>query len=172
VSTISSVLDSERGLPLDGYFKADLDRLRNENRKLIEIGLFADTRKDQNNFSNLVELMSAIARFGVYSNHHDYVIGVHPRRIPFFQSVFGFKPVSSIKKYGMLNAAPVVLLHACGNEMEIRALTANQSIYSGTEDLDFANRYQFNPQNFISNSELDISIDSIIGKIWRPSIAA
>jgi len=167
VSTISSVLDSNRGLPLDGYFKQDLDKLRSEGRKLIEIGLFADTRKDENNFSNLVELMSAIARFGVYSNHHDYVIGVHPRRASFFSSIFGFKLISTVKQYGVLNSAPVVLLHACGKEMETVALAANTKIYSADCDLDFDSRYKFNPQNFISNIEFDLTVDNIIRKIWN-----
>src|SRR5687768_7511746 len=65
VSTVSAVLDSERGLPLDNYYTDDLNKMRDEGKSLIEIGLLADSR-GRGNFSNIIGLMSGIARFGVY----------------------------------------------------------------------------------------------------------
>ncbi|MFM7903595.1 MAG: N-acyl amino acid synthase FeeM domain-containing protein, partial [Bacteroidota bacterium] len=117
VSTVSAVLDSNRGLPLDHYYQNELDQLRQEGKKLIEIGLLADTRA-AGNFQNITELMSGIARFGVYSDNHDYVIGVHPRRMAFFNQVFGFKQVGEVRDYGKLRTAPVVLLHANGIDLQ------------------------------------------------------
>src|SRR5437773_1388816 len=65
VCTVSAVLDSDRGLPLDNYYKRELNELRKQNKKLIEIGLLADARQ-ANSFSNIVDLMGGIARFGVF----------------------------------------------------------------------------------------------------------
>ena len=36
VCTVSGVLDSENGLPLDTYYKPELDQLRAEGKKLID----------------------------------------------------------------------------------------------------------------------------------------
>ena len=55
VCTVSAVLDSDSGLPLDHYYKEELDKMRNEGKKLIEIGLLADTRA-AGNFNNITGL--------------------------------------------------------------------------------------------------------------------
>lgn len=166
VCTVSGVLDSERGLPLDNYYKRELDQLRNEGKHLIEIGLLADAR-GRNNFSNILELMSGVARFGVYSNHHDYVVGVHPRRVNFFHQTFGFKPVGEIRGYESLNTAPVILLHANGKALETLSREAPQKIYNEPLNFDFDSRYQFNPENFISRPEFASSVERFIGTIWN-----
>jgi N-acyl amino acid synthase FeeM len=166
VCTVSAVLDSIKGLPLDNYYKGELNQLRSENKKLIEIGLLADAR-GLGNLSSITDLMAGIARFGVYSNHHDYVIGVHPRRIKFFQKVFGFEPVGDIKDYGKLKTAPVVLLHAHGKDLEVISRKINAEIYYDPKDFDFSNRYQFNPDNFISDNEFNESVEVFIKNIWK-----
>ncbi len=165
VCTVSAVLDSERGLPLDSYYKKELDVLRKQNKNLIEIGLLADARKE-NSFSDIVDLMAGIARFGVYSNHHDYVIGVHPRRINFFKNTFGFEPLGEVKDYSKLKTAPVVLLHACGKALETASLKTNTEIYTDQGEFDFSNRYNFNPHNFISVSEFSTSVENFLRRIW------
>jgi hypothetical protein len=167
VCTISGVLDSNNGLPLDHYYKAELDSLRDQNRKLIEIGLLADAR-GLNNFSNIVELMSGIARFGVFSDHHDFVIGVNPRRVNFFKNTFGFDTVGEVRNYGKLNTAPVILLHACGKDLEIASLEINRKIYDTAIYYDFANRFKFNPENQISAKEFTSSVEHFIKSIWKP----
>src|SRR6185369_16182219 len=139
VCTVSAVLDSKKGLPLDSYYRQELNQMRKQNKKLIEIGLLADVR-ESNSFSNIVDLMTGIARFGVYSDHHDYVIGVHPRRINFFRQTFGFETVGDVKDYSKLRTAPVILMHACGKDLEIARLEANTEIYSGPKDFNFENR--------------------------------
>jgi hypothetical protein len=165
VCTVSAVLDSERGLPLDHYYGEELNMLRGEGRKLIEIGLLADSRK-KGNFSDITGLMSCIARFGVFSDHHDFVIGVHPRRMPFFNQVFGFKQVGEVRDYGKLKTAPVALLHANGRDLQNETFELNKTIYSDPMNLDFAERFQFNPGNYIDSSEFSDSVAGFIQKIW------
>src|SRR5437773_702311 len=116
--TISAVLDSRKGLPLDAYFKKELDQLRKAGKKLIEIGLLACSRDKGTNPFQTVKLLSSVARFGVFSHHHDYVIGVHPRRAAFFQKIFGFHSIGESKAYHRLRKADVILLHADGQHFE------------------------------------------------------
>jgi len=166
VCTVSAVLDSVNGLPLDNYYKEDLDLLRNNGKKLIEIGLLADAR-GTGKLSSITDLLSSIGRFGVFSDHHDFVVGVHPRRVKFFESIFGFKTLGSIKGYGKLNTAPVVLLYAHGKDLEVAAKDVNIEIYKDSKDFDFARRYQFNPNNFISDNEFSESVENFIQSLWQ-----
>jgi len=168
VCTASAVLDSDRGLPLDSYYKKELDQLRRADRKLIEIGLLADARGSKN-MQEIVDLLQCVAKFGVHNNHHDYVIGVNPRRLNFFKEVFGFKPYGAPKDYEKLKAAPVVLLYAHGKELETISLEANARIYFEATDLDFDNRYKFNPGNFISPAEFKSTVEVFIRKVWNSS---
>jgi hypothetical protein len=142
VCSVSAVRDSKHGLPLDTYFHEELDELRNDNKKLIEIGLLAN-QSDKASPFYIIELLSSIARFGVYSNFHDYVIGVHPRRALFFKQLFGLNQIGESKKYHQLHDAEVVLLHANGNDFETLSLKAIQAIYYHETKLDFRNRFRF-----------------------------
>jgi len=142
VCSVSAVLDSSHLLPLDKCFHDELDGLRNENRKLIEIGLLANKSEKASPFY-IMELLSSIARFGVYSNFHDYVIGVHPRRAMFFKQFFGFNQVGKSKKYHGLRDADVILLHASGQDFETLAQKASHAVYFEETDLKFENRFRF-----------------------------
>jgi len=142
VCSVSAVLDSKHGLPLDAYFHHELERMRKENKKLIEIGLLANQSEKASPFY-IIELLSSIARFGVYSDFHDYVIGVHPRRAKFFKHFFGFNQVGVPKKYYKLHDAEVILLHAGGQEFETLAQKASHAIYFEETDLKFDNRFRF-----------------------------
>lgn len=166
VCTVSALMDGERGLPLDNYYKKELDQLRNNGHKLIEIGLLADSRGTPN-MQNIVELMQCTGRFGVFSDHHDFVIGINPRRVNFYKSVFGFKPVGLERDYGKLQKAPVVLMHTNTKEIETFALDAISALYDNSHNLNFANRYKFNPDNFISPMEFKDTVEVFIRKIWN-----
>jgi len=142
VCSVSAVLDSSKGLPLDVYFHKELEGLRKENKKLIEIGLLANISENASPFY-MIELLSSIARFGVYSNYHDYVIGVHPRRAKFFKHFFGFNQIGASKKYHALRSADVILLHASGHEFETLSQKASHAVYFEETELKFENRFRF-----------------------------
>src|SRR5439155_1242824 len=84
--TASAVTDSKLGLPLDNYYKAELDQLRAQGKKLIEIGLVADASEKQS-FTDVIELMNSVARFGVYMKHIDFVVGINPRRVNLYKKL-------------------------------------------------------------------------------------
>src|SRR6185436_1846539 len=58
ICTISAVLDSRKGLPLDSYFKKELDEMRKQKKKLMEIGLLASVR-DAINPAQTIEMLSS-----------------------------------------------------------------------------------------------------------------
>lgn len=142
VCSVSAVLDSNKRLPLDAYFHEELNGLRRENKNLIEIGLLANNTERATPIY-IIELLSSIAHFGVYSNFHDYVIGVHPRRSNFFKYFFGFNQIGESKKYDKLHHADVILLHANGQQFETLAQKASHAVYFEETDLEFKNRFKF-----------------------------
>lgn len=108
--TISCVLDTENGLPLDSYYNVELNDLRQRGAKLAEIGLLADSNENTNP-STLLDLQRQALQFGLHAGHAEFVIGVHPRHVRYYRTLFGFEPIGEEKQYVHLNDAPVVLLH-------------------------------------------------------------
>ena len=167
VCTASAVLDGPQGLPLDAYYKKELNQLRKEGRKLIEIGLLADTRGTAN-VNEIMDLISAISRFGGFSGHHDYVIGVNPKRINLFSRIFGVKLYGEVKDYDALKAAPVVLMHVKTKDLEQNIRRAISRMCNVPLSLNFAHRFKFNPNNFIPAVEFGGTIETFIKMIWNP----
>ena len=164
ICSLSGVLDSEEnGLPLDRHYKEELDHLRNDGSRLIEIGLLADIR-ESNTMKSIIELMSAVAKFGVFSNHLDVVIGVNPRRAEFFKRIFGCEIIGDLKRYENLNVAPVVLLYATNKNLRTVSLKANEEILKSPLNLAFASRYNFETPQF-NNSRISRFINSYWSKV-------
>jgi hypothetical protein len=166
ICSVSAVLDSNHGLPLDAHFQKELDGLRNENKKLIEIGLLANRSEKASPFY-MIELLSSIARFGVYSNFHDYVIGVHPRRAKFFHHFFGFNQVGPAKKYHKLHDAEVILLYAGGKDFETMAQKASHAIYFKETELTFESRFRFIALASLLPYKVIIYIGTFFIRLWQ-----
>ena len=166
VCSVSAVRDSKYGLPLDAYFHNELNALRIQNKKLIEIGLLANVSERAGPFY-IIELLSSIARFGVYSNYHDYVIGVHPRRAAFYKNLFGLQQIGESRKYHQLHEAEVILLHASGQDFEPLTLKATKAIYFNETDLNFKNRFRFIRMASLKPFVLINQLFTILKKLWR-----
>jgi hypothetical protein len=118
VGTISAYADGPDGLPLDTVYNAELQALRAQGRKLVEVGLFADRREHMSRSSEgLFELMRFGFNFGLYRQADDIVIGVHPRHAPFYMRFVGFEQIGQVRRYPTVKDRAVVLLrldlHAC-----------------------------------------------------------
>lgn len=113
VSTITSMLDHpEHGLPLDSVYPDELAALRQQGHKLVEVGLFADRRKEfDRSIYCLLDLMRWATYFAVEMLQTPYaVIGVHPHHAKFYSKILGFQPMGEVEAYGTVNDAPVQLL--------------------------------------------------------------
>ena len=166
VCSVSAVLDSDTGLPLDAYFGDEIGALRKKNKKLIEIGLLASVKKFTH-FTHMIELLSSVARFGVFSDFHDYVIGVHPRRKAFFKEVYDFKQIGEAKIYHKLRRAEVALLYADAKHFETRAKKAWKDIYDSQRDLRFDERFVFEKADDVQGHETSDYFISFIRKMKR-----
>src|SRR5204862_2013988 len=65
IATMSLFMDGEQGLPMDEAFKAEIDGLRSQGRKIVEVGALAHRREDPHRgievFLTLARMCSAYA---------------------------------------------------------------------------------------------------------------
>jgi hypothetical protein len=110
-TTLTTVHDSELGLPLDSVYRRELDALRASGRLLSETGLFADRREGiGRSVSALLNLMRLAFYFALRDDNATLVIGVHPHHCGFYERLFGFEKLGDVKSYGAVQGAAVVLL--------------------------------------------------------------
>lgn len=113
VGTISAIHDGELGLPLDAVYHKELDALRQQGRRMLEIGLFADRRQDiDRSFITILELMRFTFYFGYHQGTTDCICGIPPRRAKLYARAFGFEIIGEPTSYASVLDNPVVLLRS------------------------------------------------------------
>lgn len=111
VATMTAILDNPAGLPLDTVYKTELDAMRADGRRLMELGLFADRRERiGRSLTAILELMRYVFHFGMVNQRTDGVIGVHPRHAAFYTKYFSFRIAGRETTYATVKDRPVILL--------------------------------------------------------------
>ena len=112
VSTLTATADSQAGLRLDRVYPQQLGQLRREDRRLLEVGFFADRRT---HFDRCIEALFHLSRYAlhyaVYCQLTDILVGVHPRHSMFYERSLGFQILGDASSHPDYNDQPVVLLH-------------------------------------------------------------
>lgn len=109
-TTLTVIPDSPRGLPLDQVYPELLDRLRRQNRRLMEVGLLADDRAQGGKAQAYAFSTMRIAAYRALYTQSDTVIGVHPHHINFYVRIMGFEVIGPLRSYPTVNNRPVVPL--------------------------------------------------------------
>jgi hypothetical protein len=155
-STLTAFADNPAGLPLDRVYGAELQALRAEGRVLMEVGLFADRRKQLSRTAEaLFQLMRYAFYYGLRSRITDFVIGVHPRHARFYTRAFGFETLGQAKSYPAVNNRPVVLLRGdLDSKLKLRPLhpALEYFVANPIDDGQFCQRYNFDPHEIESSS--------------------
>ncbi len=111
VTTMSAFVDGDRPLPLDGPFRPALDQLRAEERRLMEVGLFADRRETiARSLNGLLQLMRYAFFYAIHEQVNDVVIGVRPQHASFYERCFGFEAIGAPVPGVAWHGAPLVPL--------------------------------------------------------------
>jgi hypothetical protein len=110
VGTITVGLDSRMGLTIDEMYKAEVDQLRAQGRRVAEVTKLAidENIKSKRVLGSLFHIAVIYAR-----NIHestDFVIEVNPRHAPFYERMLGFKPLGPEKLCARVNAPAVLLV--------------------------------------------------------------
>jgi hypothetical protein len=139
VGTVSLVLDSRLGLPMDAVYPAELARLRGERRVLAEVGALSVAPALRH--SGLVHLLNKVMfrvareRCGV----DDLVIAVHPRAQDLYRAALLFERIGDVRSYAGLNASAL----AVALRLDLRTFRARALAAFGPRPATVANAYHF-----------------------------
>ena len=117
VGTMALCFDSEDGLPADETFKAELDSLRAQSRRLCEpsrLAIDKDTPK---------RVFAALMHISYIYSHRmhlftDYVIEVNPRHAVFYKRMLGFQDFGPERICARVDAPAVLLRLECEHMAE------------------------------------------------------
>lgn len=104
--TMTLIGDSEHLLPSDKIYSDILNRLREENNKLVEVSSLTGT----NGFSVFRYLCRFSVGFSKCMGYNNMVVSVHPHHVPFYNRMFAFKKIADERVYEDVNNNPAVLL--------------------------------------------------------------
>lgn len=109
-STLTIMPDGRQGLPLEAVYPLEIDGLRRQGRKLLEVGLLADRREEIKRYINSLMCMFMYPWFFARYTGHDIVCGVHPHHAEFYEKAFGFVQLGPARTYPRVKDHPVTLL--------------------------------------------------------------
>jgi hypothetical protein len=98
IGTISLVLDSPLGLPMEESFGEELDGLRQQGRRIAEVSSLA-VAKGCRNLGVFVRLCKYMTLYAIHAGLDDLCIGISPEHAPFFQEVYLFEPLGDVRSY-------------------------------------------------------------------------
>lgn len=121
LGTISIIVDSPCGLPMDNLFPREIQRLRGEGRKLAEVSLLSMVHHNRKkkmfsltNFEKQLQLFRLFKIVYEYARHiagvTDLVIGVHPKHETLYKYLM-FNTLGSPKSYPEARGNPALPMH-------------------------------------------------------------
>jgi hypothetical protein len=129
IATISIYPDSDLGMPLDTLYQQEIDQLRQQKRRLAEVGILAS----EPNFRSLgcsIPLMLNKMMY-LYASQYlkldDLVITVNPKHRHFYVNILLFEAIGAIKSYSNVNNNPAILLKFDLNVAEERFYNVYQN---------------------------------------------
>jgi hypothetical protein len=114
VATVSLIADSERRLPCDALWAADLARFRAGGRRVAEVSALAVSEGWRTTGLRLLKpLVRAVGVYGRDIARVDTLcIAVNPRHVAFYEAFLRFRRFGSLKPCDAVNGAPAVGLYA------------------------------------------------------------
>jgi len=129
VSSLSEISDTEAfGLPMDDLYRRELDALRQQGRKIVEMSALVTPQKLQ--WRNLFLYLARVAYwYSIYLGVNDMCIAVNPKHVNFYKSIFLFEDFGPVRHYPKVNAPAVAL--------RINMDTIREKIIAAYDQLDF-----------------------------------
>lgn len=110
-ATITLVFDSSQRLPCDEIYGTELDALRAQGRRLVEVTRLAIDEEHQRSKALLVRLFNFSYVFAKrVRGFDDFVIEVNPRHVNYYRRLLAFEPAGPERACPRVQGAPAVLL--------------------------------------------------------------
>lgn len=109
VATVSLMLDSQLGLPMQSLFFDELAALRRKGRRLAEVGALA-IRKEHRGSGLVMMVYKALWHTAALLGVQNLVVAVHPNSQPEYTSPLRFVPLcSGVRRYPGLEASALAV---------------------------------------------------------------
>jgi GNAT superfamily N-acetyltransferase len=110
VGTMTLIVDSQLGLPMDQIYADNLGTLRGERQQLTEAsGLALDPECRRSGVAILMRLIRLITLYAAeVLRSSDICIAVNPRHATFYRKALYFQDFGAMKQYAKVNGAPAV----------------------------------------------------------------
>jgi hypothetical protein len=108
VATLSVVPDTELcGLPMESVYRAEIEALRQQGRRLAEATSLADQDLGIHEFVRVFKTLIRVGmQYHVRQGGDSWVIAVNPRHRGFYQKVLGFVPLGPRRAYPFVQGHP------------------------------------------------------------------
>ncbi|MBA4388434.1 MAG: hypothetical protein C0404_10670 [Verrucomicrobia bacterium] len=112
IATLTIVFDSDVGLPADGLYRDELDRLRSRGRRLCEIISLSSEETDKRQAIEVLKHMFKVAYLMACKlvDATDFIITVNPHHSAYYERKLLFKRQGNVRSYEKVSGAPAVLL--------------------------------------------------------------
>lgn len=109
ISTLTEIFDTEAfGLPMDIIYKPELDSLRAEGRRVVELSALVTPPKLR--WRNLFMLLAQVMyQYSVYRGVDDLCIAVNPKHVSFYKTILLFEDFGPERHYPRVDAPAVAL---------------------------------------------------------------
>ena len=109
IATLTHIFDSRLfGLPMDAIYHDELNALRNNGRRLVELGTLATSNQiDCNNI--FIYLFRAVFWYSIYTGANDFCIMINPEHVNLYKALFFFEDLGEERYYPKVGAPAVAL---------------------------------------------------------------
>lgn len=151
IGTLTLGLDTQQnGLLVEELYKAEIDQLRSEGRKVCELTKLAvdQSRGSKQVLASLFHISYIYGR--VLQKYTDVVIEVNPKHVAFYKRLLGFKEFGAERLCNRVNA-PAVLLR-----LELEYVDRQIELFGGNGELTLKERSLY-PYFFSKTDEVGIT---------------
>lgn len=138
IATLTTVIDSEFGLPSDSLYKDELDIMRQGGRRLCEIISLASEESDSRRGLEILKHMFKVALVmaSKLSDATDFVITVNPHHSGYYEKRLLFQRRGEIRSYGKVGGAPATFM-----SLDLEALPVNYARRYGLAEGSLAHHF-------------------------------
>lgn len=139
VGSVTLVFGGQSKLPAEKIYRQELNRLKSENEKMVEISRLVIDPNFRNSKEILVLLFNYLYIYSYYVKGYTcLVIEVNPRHIAYYNALLNFKPIGSEKPCPNVESAPAILMylplkHGQGEVLRLSKITEaeknNRTLY-------------------------------------------
>jgi hypothetical protein len=108
VATLSLVQDNALlGLPMQSIYASEIESLRRDGRRLVEVTSLADSGLSLREFVPVfLTLMRLLSQYTISQGADTWVISINPRHRSFYRKVMGFVPLGPWRAYPQVQNHP------------------------------------------------------------------